>query len=105
MRTGLFLLLFWVLVAAPAVAQTSRTTPVRQRAAAHQALREARHYPANYKEPYLAVKPAHLKWGRSAPASKPKDGRAGYKFDHRGMARVSEPTAPGLRLRKKKLLN
>jgi hypothetical protein len=65
-------------------------------------LRDARKYPAPYKDSHLAVNKAALKRGDGGQKAQPKDGRQKYKFDNTGTARVSEPSTISLRLRKKK---
>jgi len=97
----LLLLLPALLFAAAASAQTEYTTPAQHRAENRRALRDAAKYPAKYKESHLTVKPKLLKRGQTGTPL-PRDGRRNYRFDHTGTARVSEPTAPGLRLTRKK---
>jgi len=86
------------------VAQTKEVSPAKQRAANRKSLRDARQYPAPaaYKDSHLAVSRADLRRGEGGQPGQPHDGRDSYKFDKTGTPRVSEPTAPGLRLRKKK---
>lgn len=92
------LLAFLLLGAATAQAQIE---PINQRAANRRALRDARKSKAPYKDSHLTVSKATLRRG-SASRSEPRDGREAYKFDNTGTARVSEPSKPTLRFRKKK---
>lgn len=99
MRILLFLLGVFCLSALDSSAQIVKTN---QRAQNRKALRDARKYPAPYKDSHLAVSKNDLKregGGRSAEAN---DDRDNYRFDNSGAARVSEPSTAGLRLRKKK---
>jgi hypothetical protein len=80
---------------------SAQTTEPNQRDANRRALRDARKYPALYKDSHLAVDKAALKRGDGGRAAKPNDGRQKYKFDKTGTARVSEPSTISLRLRKK----
>ena len=101
--TALLLGLFSTLTTA-AYAQLESTSPAHQRTANRRALREARHYKAEYKDSHLAVTRPEVtpgKGGRQA-AAKPTDGRTGYQFDRAGVPRVSEPSRIGLRLRRNK---
>jgi len=85
-------------------AQIKETSPAKLRAENRRALRETRQYPAPdaYKASHLAISRTDLRRGEGGQAGQPHDGRDSYKFDKSGTPRVSEPTAPGLRLRKKK---
>ncbi|GGF00484.1 hypothetical protein [Hymenobacter cavernae] len=94
-------LLLSVAYAGSAAAQTKETSPAKLRAENRHALREAQRYPAEYKDSHLAVSRTDLRRGEGGQAGQPHDGRASYKFDKTGTARISEPTHPGLRLRKK----
>ena len=80
---------------------SAQTTEPNQRVANRRALRDARKYPAPYKDSHLAVDKAALKRGDGGRPAKPNDGRQKYKFDKTGTARVSEPSTISLRLRKK----
>lgn len=84
-----------------AKAQLADLSPSKQRAANRRALREAKKYPAEYKESHLTVSRGALKRGEPG-RPQPRDGRRRYKFDNTGTPRVSEPTAPGVRLMRKK---
>lgn len=97
----LLLLLPALLFAAAASAQTEPATPAQHRAENRRALRDAKKYPAKYKDSHLAVSPKSLKRGQ-AGTPLPHDGRSKYHFNRTGTARVSEPTAAGLRLTRKK---
>lgn len=92
-----------LLLAASASAQTEYTTPTQHRAENRRALRDAAKYPAKYKESHLSVTPKSLKRGQTGTPL-PRDSRSNYRFDRTGTARASEPTAPGLRLTRKKQL-
>jgi hypothetical protein len=95
-----FLVLSAVLLAlsaAPAAAQLIDSSPGKQRAQNRRALRDARKYPADYKDSHLAVSKQNLRTGSSPAGAAPKDGRAEYKFDHTGAAYVKEPIGLGLR--------
>ncbi|MDF7814364.1 hypothetical protein [Hymenobacter sp. YC55] len=81
---------------------SAQTTEPNHRAANRRALRDARKYPAPYKDSHLAVDKAALKRGDGGRAATPNDGRQKYKFDKTGTARVSEPSTISLRLRNKK---
>lgn len=96
------LLLFLGLLCCSATAASAQIVKTNQKAQNRRALRDARKYPAPYKDSHLAVGKDDLKregGGRSAEAD---DDRDSYKFDNTGAARVSEPSYPVLRLRKKK---
>ncbi|MBC8085280.1 MAG: hypothetical protein H7Z21_18945 [Hymenobacter sp.] len=80
----------------------AQITEPNHRAANRKALRDARKYPAPYKDSHLAVNKAALKRGDGGRQAQPNDGREDYKFDNTGSARVSEPSTLSLRLRKKK---
>lgn len=80
----------------------AQTTEVNQRAANRRALRDARKYPAPYKDSHLDVEKSDLKQGGGGRQEQPNDGRESYRFDNTGAARVSEPSTVNLRLRKKK---
>ena len=95
------MLLLSAAYARSAAAQIKETSPAKLRAENRRALRDARQYPAEYKDSHLAVSRTDLRRGEGGQAGQPHDGRASYKFDKTGTARVSEPTYPGLRLRKK----
>ncbi|QNH62587.1 hypothetical protein [Hymenobacter sediminicola] len=99
MRFLLLLLGLFCFSAADVSAQIVKTN---QKVQNRRALRDARKYPAPYKDSHLAVNKDDLKregGGRSVEA---EDDRDSYKFDNTGAARVSEPSYPALRLRKKK---
>lgn len=87
-----------LLVGYSAAAQTGQ---VNQRAANRRSLRDARKYPAPYKDSHLDVEKADLKRGDGGRQAQPNDGRQNYQFDNTGAARVSEPSTISLRLRKK----
>ncbi|HEX8350698.1 MAG TPA: hypothetical protein VF598_12110 [Hymenobacter sp.] len=95
------LLLLGILHARPAAAQIKEMNPARQRAESRRALRDSQKYPAEYKDSHLAVSRTDLRRGEGGLVGKPNDGRAHYKFDKTGTARVSEPKYRALRLRKK----
>lgn len=80
----------------------AQTHEPNHRAANRRSLRDARQYPAPYKDSHLAVNKAALKRGDGGRQVQPNDGRQKYKFDNTGAARVSEPSTVSLRLRKKK---
>jgi hypothetical protein len=80
----------------------AQTTEVKQRPANRRALRDARKYPAPYKDSHLDVEKSDLKPGGGGRQEQPNDGRDSYRFDNTGAARVSEPSTVNLRLRKKK---
>lgn len=80
----------------------AQTGEVNQRAANRRALRDARKYPAPYKDSHLDVEKTDLKRGDGGRQAQPNDGRQSYRFDNTGTARVSEPSTISLRLRKKK---
>ncbi|MFD1874012.1 hypothetical protein [Hymenobacter bucti] len=88
-------LAFAVLLASPA--QTTPSSPAQQRAAARQALREARATDAPYQDSHLAGAHRPLERGESAPVPAATDEP---RFDRNGKPRVTEPKYPGLRLRK-----
>lgn len=98
MRTFLVFLAL-ALSSRAAVAQTGE---VNQRAANRRALRDARKYPAPYKDSHLDVEKDDLKQGGGGRQEQPNDGRQSYRFDNTGAARASEPSTINLRLRKKK---
>ena len=72
------------------------------RAVNRRALRDARKYPAPYKDSHLGVNKATLKRGDGGRQAQPNDGRESYKFDKTGTARVSEPSTISFRPRKRK---
>lgn len=78
-------------------AQTVYSSPGQQRAANRRALRDARNYPAEYKDSHLVVSKEELRQGSSPVVPQPNDGRDSYKFDHTGAAYVKEPIGLGLR--------
>jgi hypothetical protein len=88
-----------LLVGGGASAQIVETN---QRTANRRALRDARKYPAPYKDSHLDVEKADLKRGDGGRSAQPNDGRQSYRFDKTGAARVSEPSTVNLRLRNKK---
>jgi len=81
---------------------SAQTAETNQRAANRRSLRDARKYPAPYKESHLDVEKANLKRGDGGRPAQPNDGRQSYRFDNTGAARVNEPSTINLRLRKKK---
>ncbi|MBC6697314.1 hypothetical protein [Hymenobacter sp. BT190] len=85
-----------------ATAASAQTQPVNRRAENRRALRDARKYPAPYKDSHLAVNKETLKPGEGGRTPEVEEEAAAYKFDKTGAARVSEPSPIGLRLRKKK---
>ena len=105
MKTTVVLLVTGLLLSSgPRVrAQIVANSPGRQRAENRRALRDAEKYPATYKDSHLNVTPAALRRGEPGHAQ-PRDGRGKYQFDKTGTPRVSEPTAPGARLTRKKQL-
>lgn len=89
--TVLLLLICWLGVLS-ASAQTSYSTPARQRAENRKALREARRVKSPYYQSHLAGTLDAMKEGNSdVPRPLPRDGRQKYKFDHEGYARVNPP--------------
>ncbi len=84
---------------------SAQITESNHRVANRHALRDARKYPAPYKDSHLAVDKTSLKRGDGGRQAKPNDGRQKYKFDKTGTARVSEPSTVSLRLRKKAKTN
>jgi hypothetical protein len=93
--------LFLVLVLSGRAA-FAQTAEVKHRPANRRSLRDARNYPAPYKDSHLDVEKADLKRGDGGRQAQPNDGRQSYRFDNTGAARVSEPSTMNLRLRKKK---
>ncbi|GAA3998414.1 hypothetical protein GCM10022408_06520 [Hymenobacter fastidiosus] len=94
----LFLLVLLLTIGgAPVFAQTADSSPEQQRAANRRALRDARKYPAEYKDSHLVVSKEELRQGSSPAVSQPNDERDSYKFDHNGAAYVKEPIGLGLR--------
>jgi hypothetical protein len=97
-----YMLLLLGLVCLSVSTASAQTQPVNRRAENRRSLRDARKYPAPYKDSHLAVNKETLKPGEgSRPPGSEAQTRA-YKFDKTGAARVSEPSTLGLRLRKKK---
>jgi hypothetical protein len=96
-------ILLWGACAMQANAQVAPSSKAQQRAESRRALRDARKYPAEYKDSHLVVSKAELKEGNSGrlAALEPKDNRGSYQFDRSGAPRVSEPSRINLRLRKK----
>jgi len=82
-------------------AQISDKSLAQQRAENRRALRDAKKYPAEYKDSHLNVTHNALKRGEPG-RPQPRDGRNQYRFDKTGTPRVSEPTAPSVRLMRKK---
>lgn len=101
-RHYLFLaaLLLW---GANAQAQLQPTSKAQQRAESRRALRDAKRFPAEYKESHLTVTKPELKEGNGGRLAvlEPNDARSSYRFDKSGTPRVSESTRLSLRLRKK----
>lgn len=95
--------LLWAACATQAHAQLAPTTKSQQRAESRRALKDAKRFPAEYKESHLAVTKPELKEGNGGRLAvlEPNDARSSYKFDKSGMPRVSEPSRLNLRLRKK----
>lgn len=62
-----------LLLATAAQAQITPTSPARQRAAERQALREAQHTQAPYKDSHLAVTRQQMRRGGSNPRTRPAD--------------------------------
>jgi hypothetical protein len=86
-----------------AQAQLASTSRGKQRTESRKALRDARRYPAEYKDSHLVVTKPELKEGNGGrlAALEPKDEQKSYKFDRSGTPRVSEPSRVSLRPRKK----
>ena len=99
MRCFLFVLGLWCWSVTEVPAQIVETN---HRAQNRRALRDARKHPAPYKDSHLAVGKASLKRGEGGRSAERNKERASYKFDNIGAARVSEPSAESIRLRKKK---
>lgn len=97
-----YLLLLLGVVGLSATAASAQTQPVNRRAENRRALRDARKYPAPYKDSHLAVNKETLTPGEGGRTPEAEQEAAAYKFDKTGAARVSEPSPLGLRLRKKK---
>ena len=97
-----YLLLMLGLGLFSATTASAQTQPVNRRAENRRALRDARKYPAPYKESHLAVNKETLTPGEGGRTPESEEDARAYKFDKTGAARVSEPSTLGLRLRKKK---
>lgn len=105
MRRYLFLpvLLLWSACATSAYAQLQPTSKAQQRAESRRALRDAKRFPAEYKESHLIVTKPELQEGNGGRLAvlEPNDARSSYKFDKTGTPRVSESSRLPLRLRRK----
>jgi hypothetical protein len=97
-----YLLLMLGLVGLSATAASAQTQPINRRVENRRALRDARKYPAPYKDSHLAVNKETLKPGEGGRTPEAEDDARAYRFDKTGAARVSEPSPLSLRLRKKK---
>lgn len=95
-----FILLCALQLAASGV--VAQVVEPNHRAENRRTLRDVRKSDAPYKDSHLAVNKATLRRGDGGRQDQAKDGRASYRFDNTGTARVSEPSYRALRLRKKK---
>ena len=89
-----------LLLAAASLAQgqIGPTSPAQQRAANRQALRDARHAEAPYKESHLDAQTQHLKRGSSEA---PKAVAGEPRFGRNGMPQVATRKFPSLRRKPK----
>ena len=95
--TAYYPLLALALLAAPALAQTAPVSPAQQRAANRQALRDAHHTEADYKDSHLDVSGRNLRRGASETAAPvPHEPR----FGRNGQPRVAQPLFSSSRHRK-----
>lgn len=99
----LLVILLWGACATTTYAQLQPTSKAQQRAESRRALRDAKRFPAEYKESHLTVTKPELKEGNGGRLAvvEPNDARSSYRFDKSGTPRVSEPSHVSLRLRKK----